>query len=102
MFGFFEKLVNPYPDSASVRPPQGLIRFVWHCTEGLRPYLVAMALCSAVIGAFDAWLFTMLGHVLDRLGGLDPARLWLDARSELLLLVMVNCPEAAPVADGSN
>jgi ATP-binding cassette subfamily B multidrug efflux pump len=89
MFGFFEKLVNPFPAAEVVRPPQGLRRFVWHCTEGVRPYIAAMAVCSAAIGVFDAFLFTMLGRVVDRLASIDPARLWIDAGEQLLYLALI-------------
>ena len=86
MFGVFEKLAHPYPDAEPMRPPQGLLAFLWHCTDGVRRYIAAMALCSAASGAFDALLFNMLGSIVDQLANISPERLWIDARGQLLVL----------------
>jgi ATP-binding cassette, subfamily B, multidrug efflux pump len=89
VFGLFERLVNPYPDTAPPAPPSGLLAFLWACTEGMRRYMLVMTLCTAAIGAFEALLFSMLGHVVDRLGAVQPARLWDSELGSLLLLAGV-------------
>ena len=52
----------------------------------MRPYILAMTLCTAVIGVFEAMLFAMLGRIVDWLAAAEPARLWSDHRGSLLLL----------------
>jgi ATP-binding cassette, subfamily B, multidrug efflux pump len=89
LFAAFERLIDPYPDHAPVRPPRGFFAFVWACSAGTRRFVLAMALCTAVIGVFEALLFGMLGQIVDWLSKVQPARLWTDARGELLLLVGV-------------
>ena len=89
MFQFFEKLVQPYPDAEPTPPPKRFFPFMWACTRGLRPYLLAMTLCTAVIGAFEALLFAFLGRIVDWLGDTTPARLWADQGDNLLLLAAV-------------
>ena len=89
MFAWFEKRVDPYPAALTPVPPRGLFPFVWAGTEGLRPLILAMTLCTAGIGAFEALLFSMLGHVVDWLGQVKPALLWTDARDKLLLLAAI-------------
>ena len=86
MFGYFERLVNPYPDGAAPAPPRGFFAFVWSCTQGLRPYIAGMTLLTAAIGAFEALLFAMLGRVVDWLGQVEPARIWEAERGNWLLL----------------
>ena len=98
MFSAFEKLVHPYPDASPTPPPRAFFPFLWACTRGLRPYLAAMTLFTAVIGAFEALLYSMLGRVVDWLSRVEPARLWLDARSELLLLAVILLASPAAVA----
>ena len=44
---------------------------------------------TAVIGAFEALLFSVLGHVVDWLAQVQPARLWSEQRGHLLLLAAV-------------
>ena len=89
MFSAFERLVDPYPGAPPAPPPRGFFAFVWACTLGLRRYVLAMTLLTAGIGAFEALLFAMLGHVVDWLAQVQPARLWSEERGNLLMLVGV-------------
>ena len=86
MFRFFEGLVDPYPEATPVTPPRGFFAFLWACSEGLRGYLLATTLLTAVIGAFEALLFAMLGGIVDWLSKVQPAQLWTQEGSRLLLL----------------
>ena len=89
MLAWFESLVDPYPDTEAQVPPKGFIRFLVFCTRGLRRYFVVMALFTAVIGAFEALMFAMLGHVVDLLAKVAPERLFTENRDTLLLLLLV-------------
>ncbi len=89
MLAWFESLVDPYPDAEPAVPPRGFMAFLWSCTRGLRRYIAAMALLTAVIGAFEALMFAMLGHVVDLLGKAAPAQLFAENRRTLLLLALV-------------
>ena len=86
MFNAFEKLVSPYPDEPPATLPRGFFAFIWACTRGLRPYIAGMTLFTALIGAFEAYLFSMLGSVVDWLATVRPDRLWSEQRDHLLLL----------------
>jgi ATP-binding cassette, subfamily B, multidrug efflux pump len=85
----FENLIDPYPETVPVTPPKGFLAFLWACSRGLRRYIAAMTLCTAIIGVFEALLFSMLGHIVDWLTRVQPARLWADERGTLLLLAGV-------------
>ncbi len=89
MFSSFEKLLDPYPASASATPPRGLFPFVWACTAGARGLVLGMILLTASIGVFEAYLFNMLGDVVDWLGRIEPSKLWAQERSHLLLLAVI-------------
>jgi ATP-binding cassette subfamily B multidrug efflux pump len=86
VFRFFEKLVPPYPDTPPAELPHGFFAFLWACARGTRRYIAAMTLFTAVIGAFEALLFGMLGHVVDWLAKVEPSRLWTEQRTHLVLL----------------
>ncbi|HUH94676.1 MAG TPA: ABC transporter ATP-binding protein [Casimicrobiaceae bacterium] len=89
MFAFFERLVDPYPEAAPVTPPRGFFAFLWACSRGLRGFLFATTLLTAVIGAFEALLFAFLGSIVDWLAKVEPARLWAQEGPRLLLLAGV-------------
>jgi len=82
-------MVSPFPDTPPPRLPQGFIAFLWACARGVRRYIAAMTLCTAVIGVFEALLFSMLGHIVDWLAAVQPSQLWTQQRTHLLLLAAV-------------
>jgi len=89
LFAWFERLVHPYPDTQPQIPPKAFFAFLWAAAQGLRPFILLMTLCTALIGAFEALLFSMLGRIVDWLGKVEPAQLWTQERSSLLLLAGV-------------
>ena len=52
----------------------------------MRPYIVLMTVCTAIIGAFEALLFAMLGRIVDWLSHVEPSQFWVEERRNLLLL----------------
>lgn len=86
MFAYFEKLLHPYPPAEPRLPPGGFFAFLWACIEGLRGKILAMALLTAAMSAFEALLFAMLGRIVDWLGGQVPARLWEERGTTLMWL----------------
>jgi ATP-binding cassette subfamily B multidrug efflux pump len=89
VFRKFESLVQTYPDAKPAPPPRAFFAFLWDCTRGMRPWIFAMTFCGALIAAFEALLFAMLGHVVDWLAEIEPAQLWTRERNTLILLATV-------------
>ncbi len=89
MFQRFEKLVDPYPDAPAATPPTRFLPFLWACSAGVRPYLLAVTLFTAAIGAFEALLFQMMAHVVDALGRVQPGELWAREGGALTLMAWV-------------
>ena len=89
MFRFFERLVDPYPEATPETPPRGFFAFLWACSKGLRGFLLATTLLTAVIGAFEALLFSMMGSIVDWLATVQPAELWSQQGGRLMLLAGV-------------
>ncbi|GAA4339614.1 ABC transporter ATP-binding protein [Variovorax defluvii] len=98
MFSFFEKRLHPYPCAEPTLPPQGFFAFLWACTDGLRGKILAMALLTAVMAAFEALLFAMLGRVVDWLGHQAPQRLWEERGTTLTWLGIALAASIAVVA----
>jgi ATP-binding cassette subfamily B multidrug efflux pump len=86
VFRAFERLVAAYPDAPLPQLPTGFFAFIWACARGTRRFIAAMALITAAIGVFEALLFSMLGHVVDWLAAVPPARLFIDQGGHLILL----------------
>ncbi|RIJ06680.1 ABC transporter ATP-binding protein [Pseudomonas sp. 91RF] len=67
MLRVFERRLDPFPPDEAPPPPVGLMRFLWACTRGARGYVFALALLSASVSIYEAWLFSFLGQVVDLL-----------------------------------
>ena len=98
LFNWFERRVDPYPDTPLLPAPKRFFAFLWAGTEGMRPFILGMMLLTATIGAFEALLFAMLGKVVDWLAAVEPARLWADEGGKLLLLAAIVLGSVALVA----
>ncbi|WP_411384291.1 ABC transporter ATP-binding protein [Pseudomonas sp. L7] len=67
MLRILERWLDSFPPDEAPPPPMGLARFMWACTRGARGYIVALALLSAAVSIYEAWLFAFLGQVVDLL-----------------------------------
>jgi ATP-binding cassette subfamily B multidrug efflux pump len=86
LLGYFERLVDPYPEGEPLPPPKGVFPFIWACSTGVRRFVLGMTILTAIIGAFEALLFAVMGHVVDWLSHVEPTQLWAQERGKLLLL----------------
>jgi ATP-binding cassette subfamily B multidrug efflux pump len=89
LFRLFEKLLHPYPEGEPPPLPKSFFAFVWACTEGLRGYVVMLALLSAAISGYEAWLFSMLGQVVDWLSRSQPGQLWEQQRQNVIIFTAI-------------
>ncbi len=94
-------MVDPYPEATPPTPPRALVSFVWAATEGLRRPLLALVLVTAVIGVFEAWLFSLLAQVVDWLAEVSPGSLLQTRATHLLALALVLIASIAVVGVAS-
>jgi ATP-binding cassette, subfamily B, multidrug efflux pump len=83
LFQRAERLTPAFPTAIPATPPASLLAFLWACTRGMRPYLIGMTILAAAIGAFEAFLFAMMGSVVDWLAKLQPGTLWASHGQQL-------------------
>ncbi len=65
MFRFFESLVDPYPAHEPTPPPSRLWPFLLHYSRPVLPYLVLVALLTALISSMEIWFFDWMGTLVD-------------------------------------
>ena len=85
----FERLPETFPDAEPTPPPARFLPFVWAGTQGLRGFIAGMTVLTALVGAFEALLFAVLGRLVDWLAATPPAQLWSERGGTLLALAAV-------------
>ncbi|MCS5593384.1 MAG: ABC transporter ATP-binding protein/permease [Porticoccaceae bacterium] len=99
MFGFFERLVDPFPQQLAQRPPRGVYEFCRHYTQGMEPWLLLMAGLTAITAISEALLFGILGQVVDWLSSRDPEK-FMQQSGGYLVAMAVFMLVLIPVANG--
>lgn len=98
MFSFFERLLDPYPETRIGAPPKGLARFCWHFVRDARWWLAALTALTVTVAVGEVFLFAFLGQIVDWLTTADRAG-FLERESARLLgmgaLILVGLPLAA-------
>jgi ATP-binding cassette subfamily B multidrug efflux pump len=94
MFGFFERLVDPFPGSTPQQPPRGIYQFCRHHVRGMERWLLLMATLTANTAISEAMLIGILGQIVDWLASSKPETFFADtwptlaAMSVFMLLVI--------------
>lgn len=73
MFRFFERRIDPFPETLQGAPPKGLWPFLWHYIRPAAPWLILMSLFTALIAVGEVALFGFLGGIVDWLASADRA-----------------------------
>ncbi len=86
MFGFFERLIDPYPPAHPVEPPKGLYQFCRHYIRGIEPYLVLLSLLTTCLAISEAMLYGVLGQIVDWLAEKETTHFLEDEWPTLLVM----------------
>lgn len=71
MFTFFERRLDPFPETRLGAPPKGLVKFCWHFVKDARGWLAAVTALTVSIAVGEVFLFAFLGDVVDWLSSSD-------------------------------
>lgn len=89
MLSWFETRVDAFKVQPVNTPPRGFFTFLWHASRDMRPYVLVMTLCTAFIGATEAWLFGLMSQLVDRLSNMANRQLLESWPTELVWLAVI-------------
>jgi ATP-binding cassette, subfamily B, multidrug efflux pump len=65
MFRWFEERLEPFPSAEPSEPPRTLVAFCLHYTKGVWPWIIVMAVFTALIAVLEVSMFAFMGNVVD-------------------------------------
>jgi ATP-binding cassette, subfamily B, multidrug efflux pump len=92
MYSYFEKLIDPYPESNEEKlqpPPKSFFAFIWQMTDGTRRYIFTLTFLTALVGCFEAALFGAIAKIVDWMGEVPTSQLWAERKTGIVLLVTI-------------
>ncbi len=88
MFGYFERLVDPYtPYEETDTPPQRLLPFLRDYTRPFHKVFIVTGILSTLVAFIEVALIAYLGRLVDLLDQ-DPATFWAAHRVELIAMAV--------------
>ena len=95
MFRYFERLLDPYPKDEPVTPPRGLFAFILHYSRPVLPWLLLVAVLTALISVTEILFFSYMGQLVDWLGTADRETFLQDhgwPLAGMALLILIGFP----------
>jgi len=71
-YTFFEKLMDPLPDTPATRPPQQPLAFIWYYVKPMQKLVLVTLLCSGVAGLCEIYLYVFIGYLVDWMRTTEP------------------------------
>lgn len=88
VFRLFESWVNPFARTGDLRPPSGVLAFIWFYIRQAKGPFAAMLVLGGLVALLEAALFYFVGRIVDVLDTVEPWAGW-DG------LISVHGPELA-------
>lgn len=84
MFTFFEKLLNPFPKAEPDTPPNTLVQFCLHYTQGMWKPIIAVGVLTAIIAVAEVALFGFMGQLVDWLSTKEPSTILAEEKNTII------------------
>lgn len=101
MYKFFETRLNPFARFPRDTPPDSLWAYLRTQYKPFHKWMLAMAFSGVTVALMETGLIFYSGRVIDLLGANDPASLWANYGTELLVVAFLILT-ARPVLIGLN
>ena len=89
MFGFFEKLIQPFNKTYSITASKGAFDFFVLHSRGLKRFLMLAAFFAACTAGIEVYLFNFLGSMVDLISVQNPQDFWSANRGGILKISFV-------------
>lgn len=91
IFSFFENWIQPFARRDDLRPPKGLLAFIWFYVGQAKAPFAALLVLGGITAGIEAATFWFVGRLVDMLATVQPGAGWgglLSAHGTELLLML--------------
>ena len=88
MLRHFENMVDPYVNTGSTTPPQGLWAFLAYMLWPMRWVLAGATTLTLIVGLIEVWMIFYAGRLVDVLSQAGPEAFWQLHGTELILVAV--------------
>ena len=85
----FETLIDPFPEAGAGAPPKKLFAFLLHYSRPALPWLLVMAVLTAIISAIELLFVSFTGDLIDWLAGSTPSSFFREHGWQLIAMGVV-------------
>jgi ATP-binding cassette, subfamily B, multidrug efflux pump len=89
MFALFESIIDPLAPGRDARPPDSLVRFIWHYVRPVWKTLAVLIVVAGIVALIEVSLFDFVGRIIDLMKDTPPAELFADYGVTLLWMAAV-------------
>ena len=72
-YTFFEKLVDPLPNTPTEHPPLKPLAFIWHYVRPMKFLVLLTFIGSGIAGICEIFLYVFIGNLVDWMNTTEPA-----------------------------
>ncbi len=76
LFSFFETWIQPFARQDDLRPPKGLVAFVWFYVRQAKAPFAALLVLGGITAGIEAATFWFVGRLVDMLASVKPGEGW--------------------------
>ena len=89
LFGFFERMIDPFRPYDETVPPKGLIAFFWRYIRQVWPIFAALLVAGFLATVTEIMVFRYIAQIVDILTHTAPADLWTRHSRDFIVMLAV-------------
>ena len=89
LYGFFERLIDPFRPYDEAMPPKGLMAFFWRYIRQVWPYFAALLVAGLLATVTEIMVFRYIAQIVDILTHTAKAELWARHSRDFITMLVV-------------
>ncbi|MCX4026218.1 ABC transporter ATP-binding protein [Endozoicomonas sp. SM1973] len=89
MFAYFEQMIKAFPEREPQQPPNSLLMFCLHYTQGMWKPILLVSFFTALIAAVEAAMLGLVGTLVDWLDKSNPVTFFAEEKTLIIICSII-------------